>query len=435
MRRLLICRNLLWIILLAFAMRIAVRWYAGAEDFWTNGYTLFFDLAQNLASGSGLKFDGHASAVRVPLYPFFLVAVTFGHKVFFPVLLAQSLIGTGTVVCTALIAGEIFGSVAVLPAAAITAIYPYYVVHDTALQETSLFTFLTALGVFLLLRARRSGSGAVAASAGLTLGAAVLTRATLAPFAAFAPLWLALPSRSGAGLRRLRFRGALLCAGVLALTVSPWLVRSYRLTGTATLTTNAGYLLWVGNNPYTFKFYPSGSIDSSHRVARAALSSQENGEIESRQYNEALKDEWFLQKGLEYVREHPWLSFGNGFRKLGAAFGWLPSPRKGFWTNLVHALAYGFVMTLGLWSMWVGRGNWREHLIFYALFVSFAAVTAVFYGHTSHRSYLDLYWIAFAAGALVRLRTKYFSPVAPADKNVQIANASSDDAWKASCGT
>ena len=31
-------------------------------------------------------------------------------------------------------------------------------------------------------------------------------------------------------------------AGVLALTVSPWLVRSYRLTGSATLSTNTGYL-------------------------------------------------------------------------------------------------------------------------------------------------------------------------------------------------
>ena len=65
-------------------------------------------------------------------------------------------------------------------------------------------------------------------------------------------------------------------------------------------------------------------------------------------------------------------------------------------------------MTLGLWGMWAGRRNWREHLIFYALFVSFAAVTAVFFGHTNYRAYLDVYWIVFAAAALDQLRSRYF---------------------------
>jgi hypothetical protein len=52
------------------------------------------------------------------------------------------------------------------------------------------------------------------------------------------------------------------------------------------------------------------------------------------------------------------------------------------------------------------RGNWREDLISYAGFIF--AVTAVFFGHTSHRAYLDIYWIVFAAGALETLRRKYF---------------------------
>jgi 4-amino-4-deoxy-L-arabinose transferase-like glycosyltransferase len=404
MTKLPVYQKLLWIVLLAFAVRVAVRGYTGAEDFWRNGYTLFFALAQNIASGNGIAFaEGPPTAVRVPLYPAFLAAVTLGHKVFLSVLLAQSLIGAGTVWCTALIAREIFGPAAVLPAAAITAIYPYYVVHDTALQETSLFTFLTALGVLLLLRARRSGSALAATAAGLTLGAAVLTRASLAPFAAFAPLWLALPRRSHGGLCRQGLRSALLCAGVLALTLSPWLVRSYRLTGTATLSTHAGYFLWVGNNPYTFSHYPSASIDRSRDAAIKALGPEEKAQIQALRGNEAAVDQWFRQKGLEFIREHPWLSLGNGLRKVATAFGWLPSPRKTFWPNLVHALSYGSVMSLGLWGMWAGRRHWREHLIFYALFLSFAAITAVLFGHTSHRSYLDLYWIVFAAGALARL--------------------------------
>jgi hypothetical protein len=61
----------------------------------------------------------------------------------------------------------------------------------------------------------------------------------------------------------------------------------------------------------------------------------------------------------------------------------------------------GPVMILGLWGMWVSRRHWHEYSIFYAQFVAFAAVTAVFFGHTSYRAYLDVYWIVFAAGVLV----------------------------------
>jgi hypothetical protein len=57
-------------------------------------------------------------------------------------------------------------------------------------------------------------------------------------------------------------------------------------------------------------------------------------------------------------------------------------------------------MTLALWGMWTNRTHWLEHSIFYAQFVAFAVVTAVFFGHTSYRAYLDVFWIVFAAGLL-----------------------------------
>jgi 4-amino-4-deoxy-L-arabinose transferase-like glycosyltransferase len=405
-----IYRNLLWIVLLAFTLRFVARWHSGEADFWVNGYTFFFEIAQNIIAGKGIALDGGPpTAFRVPVYPAFLAAVTFGHKVFLPVLVFQSLIGVGTVCCGALLAAEMFGSSAAITAAALTAIYPYYVVHDTALQETSLYTFLTALAVLLLLRVRRGGSCITAMCAGLTLGLTVLTRATLAPFAVLAVLWLALPDQSHARPWQRRLWAVLLCTGVAALTVSPWLVRSYRLTGSVALSTEAGRVLWAANNPYTFSHYPNESIDSSKHVAFEALGPQEKAEIEALGTNEASVDQWFRRKGLEYIREHPWLTFSNGFRKVTAAFDWLPSPRRGFWPNLVHALSFGPVMLLGLWGMWLSRHQWNEHLIFYGLFVSFAAVTAIFHGHTSHRVYLDLYWIVFAAGALGRFRVYFLN--------------------------
>jgi 4-amino-4-deoxy-L-arabinose transferase-like glycosyltransferase len=391
------------------AVRVAVRWRSGAPDFWENGYTFFFLLAENIAVGNGIAFDGRPpTAFRVPLYPLFLAAVTLGHRAFVPIVLAQSLIGTATAWCSAVLTRELFGNTAAIIAALLTALYPYYVVHDTALQETSLYTFLMALSVLLLLRVRRSGSVSMAISAGLTLGAAVLTRANLAPMVLLGPLWLALAGGPGAARWRQRLWAAAICAGVSAILLSSWLVRSYSLTGSATLSTQTGFFLWLGNNPYTFSHYPRDSIDRSQETALAALSSQERQELRELNSNEAIEDGWFRREGIEYIGAHPWQTFVNGFRKLAAAFCLLPSPRRSFWPNLVYLLSYGPMMALGLTGMWVGRRHWREHSIFYALFIAFAIVTAVFFGHTSYRAYLDVYWIVFAAGILALLRAKYF---------------------------
>jgi 4-amino-4-deoxy-L-arabinose transferase-like glycosyltransferase len=401
-----VCRQVIWIVLFAFVLRVAVRLYAGEQDFWENGYTFFFALAQNIAAGNGVSLGGDPTAFRVPLYPMFLAAVTLGHHAFLPVIIAQSLIGAGMVLCAALIARMLFGNTAAIIAAVLVAIYPYYVVHDTALQETSLYTFLAALAVLLLLYVRRSGSVLTATGAGLTLGAAVLTRANLAPFALLAPLWLALAGGSHAVQWRRRLRVACICAGVGMSTVAPWLIHAYQLTGSITLSTQNGFFLWLGNNPSTFSHYPQESIDRSQAVALAALSSQEENELKERQHSEALKDEWFRKKGLGYIRGHPRRTLGNSFRKIVDAFGWLPSPRRSFWPSLAYALSYGPVMIFGLWGMWTSRKHWREHAIFYIQFVTFAAVTAVFFGHTSYRAYLDIYWIVFAAGVLGAWQTR-----------------------------
>lgn len=402
-----------WIIILAFVLRATIRFELGEADFWNNGYSFFFTIAQNIASGHGITLGDEPTAFRVPLYPIFLAAITFGHREFISITLVQSLIGAGTVWCAWQIARRLFGDTAGLIAGFLTAIYPYYVVHDTALQETGLHTFLTALAVVLLVEVCRSRSALIALCAGVTLGAAVLTRATLAPFALLAPLSVLVPQDSSAKMGRRRWVLCLLCATALTLTVSPWLVRSYWLTGSPTLSTEAGLSLWDGNNPFTFSYYPTGSIDRSDELAHSRLSPQQRAEMNALGANEAAVDHWFLKEGLNYMREHPWQAITNGLRKISAGFCVLPSPRRSFWPNLIYFSTYGPLMILGVLGMWRSRQNWREHLIFYALFITFAGLTAIFFAHTSHRSYLDVYFIVFAALVLKDLRNRILSSSTP----------------------
>lgn len=392
-------RTVNWLTLLAFVLRLMARLNSGVASFWVNGYTFFFAMAQNIAQGKGIGFDGIPTAFRVPLYPIVLAGLTLGYKAFWPIAIAQCMIGAGTAFCAAWLARDMFRGPAAAPAAilsaGITAVYPYYVIHDTALEETSLFTLLTLVAVMLLRKATETSKSTFGAGAGLLLGFDVLTRATIAPFAFAAPFWLAWRKQARAGLA---------CAFVLTLTVAPWLVRNYFVVGVPALSTETGLEMWNGNNGFLFRHYPKESSDLSKADALNALSIPDKQELARIGSNEELTNRWFLNKAFSWMREHPRQTLLDDFRKIAAAFYWLPSPRRGRIADLAYALSYGPVMLLGGWGMWRRRSRWREDSLIYLLFLTFILVTAVFWAHTSHRAYLDVYWIVFAAGALSEIR-------------------------------
>jgi hypothetical protein len=385
-----------WIAAAAFVLRVAARLAQGIDSFWINGYTFFFDFAQSIAAGKGVAVaNGVPTAFRVPLYPIVLAGLTLGHHWFWPIVIAESMIGAGTCFGAALLAQQMFpgacGRTAARLAAAITAIYPYYVVHDTALQETSLFTLLTLVAVLLALRVAHGGTLGAAAACGLILGLDVLTRSPIAPFAVLVPLWL---------IARRRVAQGLLCVLVLSVTPSPWLIRNDLLTGEPVLTTEAGFELWNGNNPTLFNYYPMQSIDASIAASIDAQPASDRQELAQIGDNEAAVDRWYRHKALGYMRVHPWLTVANGFRKIAATFDWLPTPRRSRAQTVLHAISFGPVMLLGLWGMWQRRAEWRDDSLIYLLFAQFLLITAVYFGQTNHRVFLDVYWIVFAAGAI-----------------------------------
>ncbi len=268
-------RAVYWFVALAFVLRIGARlWYTGIADFWIDGYGFFFELAQSIAHGQGFAVGGPPTAFRVPLYPILLAGLTLGHRAFWPIVIAQSAIGAGTVICAALLARRLFAGPAAEKAAtlaaAITAFYPYYVIHDTALQETSVFTLITIVAVLVLEQAAWLGTLSSGVFSGLLLGLDVLTRPTIAPFALLAPLWL---------LWRRRTRAGVVCAVFLAATVFPWVLRNYVVLGDPTLSTETGIEFWAGNCGFLFRHYPQESSDISKTEATNSLSLEDRGEL------------------------------------------------------------------------------------------------------------------------------------------------------------
>ncbi|MFQ3589483.1 MAG: glycosyltransferase family 39 protein [Chloracidobacterium sp.] len=389
---------------LACAVRLGVRLARGEATFWEQSYGFYFELAQKLVREQSFCLDAVTCAYWTPLYPAFLALVTAGERNFLAIAMAQSLVGGLTTWCAYELARLWFDARAGWMAAGLTALYPYFVVHDTALQETGLYTAATAAATLALARIpiaqhrfRQAGL------AGALTGLAILVRPSLTPFVPLALVWLGLSCQEQAS-RRWKLVGGYALA--LALVLLPWIVRNAFVVGRPTLTTRLGYSLWAAHNPHTFTHYPSGSIDRSTEAAWAAMTSDELAAVSRAALRETSFDDWFRAQAWAYIRAHPNVAAWGACRKLGAAFWWRLNPLKGPREQWVYGLSYGSVMLLAGMGVWqLGRRKqWLPIWLCGAHVAAFCLVTAVFWAHTSHRSYLDVYFIVLAGGALASIR-------------------------------
>lgn len=395
-------RWLAGVFILAVVLRVALHLHTRDAAYWSGDYSNYYVVAQNLLHGRGLVLEylGPKRAFWPPVYPLFLVLGSAGGSGHWPVLLLQAAAGGGTVLCAYALCWEWFDGRAARLASLGTALYPYYVSHDGSLQETGLFTFLTALSVLLLVRSWRGAAPRTATAAGAALGLAVLTRSTLAPFALLALAWL-LPF--GAGDRRAGWRAWACATLACGLVVGCWLARNAAVVGAPVLTSQAGRMLWTANNAVTFRHYPRESIDASQAEALHRLTPAQAAALRSLQADELGQQRWFERQAEEYIRRHPVETARGMAVKVAAGFSPVMSPRKQGAVQWLYLASYGPALLLGTAGMWRSRRHWREHLLIYLLFAAFAAVSALFWAHTSHRTYLDVYLILFAAPLITQV--------------------------------
>jgi hypothetical protein len=190
----------------------------------------------------------------------------------------------------------------------------------------------------------------------------------------------------------------------VGVVTSPWLVWTCHITGAPEFTSQTGIALWTGNNAQTFSHYPSESIDLSRGEAWLKLSESDRMELE--RFDE-LRDEngqsdWFAQRALAYMRDNPWLVLRGMFTKLYAAFSWRLNPYRQALAEAAYAIGYVPVAFLGLIGMFLAIRK-REVMLIGMLYVAFICVTVVFWAHTSHRSYLDVYWMVLAASVMEKV--------------------------------
>jgi 4-amino-4-deoxy-L-arabinose transferase-like glycosyltransferase len=368
------------------------------RDWWLSGYSAYGEMAVNLAEDRGLR-RGARLAPRPPLYPLLLAGVHMvgGRGSTLPILV-QAAVGTGTVAFAYLIGRTVLTPMTGLVAATMAAAYPYYVVHDTAHQETSLFTLLTAATIYALLRARRSASLGAALLAGVLAGLALLCRESLLPFVPLAALWLARPAAHTLAWSD-RARAAVFLS-VTILMVTPWLARNAHVYGTPVFSGGAGFRAWIGHNDATLSHYPWESIDRSTEEAFDRMTPSERSALAG--LGELERDRWFLRRAVAFVVADPARFLRYSAVKVFAAFGPFRSPLgRSQLENVVYTLSYVTVAVLAVIGLRAAAGRDLVGLVA-LLTAGFAVVAVAAHAHTSHRSHLDVHLMVLAAAAVTR---------------------------------
>jgi len=202
-------------------------------------------LAKSLIAGEGLAWDGHATSVIPPIYPFFIRICygLFGVDVF-AVRLVQIVLSVLTCLLLWAWARRLLGEWGGLFVLCASAFYYPYIQMPCYIMTETLFLFFMALILFLTAHVDSRRGLHLAAALGVLAGLAMLTRPTALAIVCIVPflIWRSAGPSKG--------RCVLVFLLLAVLVWLPWPARNYVVHHAfVPFSTNGGLNLYRGNNP------------------------------------------------------------------------------------------------------------------------------------------------------------------------------------------
>lgn len=271
------------------------------------------EIAVSVAEGRGFALEGRLTSWRPPLYPFMMAMLYRATGATDPVVvrLVQALLSLATGLLVFRLALTLFGRRVARAAAAVTVFYPSLLLYNNHVLTEVLFIFLCVLSAWGLAAYLATPRAWYAAGAGLALGLAVLTREVVWPTVALMSLVMGWGAR--VGWRRWAAHTAVLVGALLVVTV-PWAVRNTRVQGVVTLiATNGGPVFLAGNYEHTpwDRPWQANALPGELKVRR----------LFSPDLSEGAVQRLAVQRALDYIREHPWLTLRNTVIRVANLWG------------------------------------------------------------------------------------------------------------------
>ena len=353
---------------------------------------------------------GDLRTFRAPLYPFFLAVIyfIFGHS-FAAAKIIQVFIGSLTCVLTYLIGLEIAGRKAANISGFLACIYFALFDNSAYISTETLFTFLFAVSVLLLLRSDDHVS--LSFISGMATALSALTRPTTLIFPAFAAIWFFIKAEFSKGFILL----LLFCAG-FTIVLTPWALRNYKIHH-AFVPVNilSGNVFWASNNPW------AQGRECQVKLDYAKYSNLQELERDKSYFAEGVK--WLKSQSLPQLGKHYFLKLSSFFYpflpelktefKLNAIF---TSLNRGKLPDFINEYdpTFGFVIPFWIIGMYlvIKSGN-KQGFLLLAIILVFLISSLIYYGgETRFRTAYSPYVIIFASIGLLSILQKPFGSIA-----------------------
>jgi 4-amino-4-deoxy-L-arabinose transferase-like glycosyltransferase len=409
-------RILVAILAVSVLLRVIAALFLGNEVTELPGVTdqiSYDNLARRLLDGHGFSFAepwwpmtkaGEPTAHWSFLYTFYLAAV-YAVSGVTPVvarLIQGVVVGLLHPYLAYLLGERVAGRNVGLVAAALTAGYVYFIYYSGALMTEPFYITGVLASLLLMMRLAEDTTGQQrrwGVALGLTLGVTVLLRQLFLltiPFL-FAWVWWVRYRRG----QSLPLTGTVLAWLIVVAMILPFTARNYsRFDRFVLLNTNAGYAFYMANHPaYGTRFVP-------------ILEFEEGGyqqlipdDVEP--MNEAAMDQFFLERGLGFVRDAPGRYLLLSLSRIPVYFTFWPSADSGMLSNLSRVASFGLLWPFMLAGTMIILLRQRAAFLSHpaALLLLFAAIYTgihiLSWALVRYRLPVDAVMLVFAGAAVV----------------------------------
>lgn len=320
-------------------------------------------LAQRVVEGYGFNFGvdwwpltraGQPTAHWSFLYVSYLAGVyaLFGHLPVVARILQAAAAGVIIPWLVYYLGKRAFGAPAGLAAAAISAVYIYFIFYAAALMTETFFTlgWLWVLVQATGLRAQPHPALRHWTLLGLAMAFTVLLRQVFLPLAGLVLAWLVITQPAP---RRRALRGAALAAAVVVAAILPWTLRNYRVFGQfVLLNTNGGYVFFWANHPVhgtNFMTLLPEDIPYTSLIPE-----------ELRGLDEAALEKALMRRALDEIAAHPGRYILLSINRIKDQFKFWPTRESGLISNLSRVGSFGIFLPFGVVGVVMAvRRSWR----------------------------------------------------------------------------
>ena len=394
-------RLLVGIIVAAVLLRVAVALMLGDTVAPISGAAdqVSYDaLARRVVAGHGFSFPTAWYPFAQPdtptahwsyLYTLYLAGVyeVFGQHPLAARLLQVTASGLG---CWLIhrIGSRLFDERVGLAAAALTALYAYFVFFNAALMTQTFFILALLAAIDRALAIAPRPTTANWAALGVCLGLGTLLRQTMLLYVPVLLIWLLWTTRG-----RARRRDAALAAALIGLCVLPWTARNYAAFGDfLLLNSNGGYFLYASNHPdQGMTFDPTFTAPiPAHLVGKP----------------EPTIDRALLRIGLGFIADDPVRFLRLSGSRAASYFWLLPSTASTPLSNLARVLSFTLYLPFMLYGLVLSRRRWRACMPLYLYVVVDTVLHLSTWAAPRYRLPSDALLIVFAGLAVVDLAAR-----------------------------